>query len=93
MLYSITNEQISDMIDRYLGYDGAIYTIEGSLNDNYILTAEGKKTVIIREQYLNDWSSCNVIKRYNKCPKKYKRIMELLDNGEDDKAHKLFFAA
>lgn len=92
MLYSITNEQIAKMIDRYIGYGGEVYTIYGSLNDNYILVADGYKTTIIKELYLNEWSSCNVIKRYNKCPKKYARVMELLDNDEQEKAEKLFFA-
>ena len=92
MLHTITNEQISALIDRYLGYDGMVYTIEGTLNDNYILNAEGKKTVIIKEHYLNEWSSCNVIKRYNKCPKKYEKVMDLLLMGQNEKAEKLFFS-
>lgn len=91
MLQSITNEQINRLADRYVEKGGVIYTIEGSLNDNYILSGAGLKTMIIKEIPLNDWSSCNVIKRYNKCPKKYERVMELLDNGEDEKAAKLFF--
>lgn len=92
MLYTITNEQISDMIDRYLKYGGSVYTIEGTLNDNYIIVADGYKTVIIKELPLNDWSSCCVIRRYNKCPEKYYRVMELLDAGENEKAEKLFFS-
>lgn len=91
MLYTITNEEISKMIDRYLERDGYIYTIEGCLNDNYIITAAGCYTVIIKEKYLNEWSSCNVIKRYRKCPKKYEKVMELLDDDRQEEAEKLFF--
>lgn len=92
MRYTITNEQISNLIDRYLGYDGMVYKIEGTLNDNYILNAEGKKTVIIKELYLNEWASCKVIRRYNKCPKKYEKVMDLLLMGQNEKAEKLFFS-
>lgn len=92
MLHTITNEQISALIDRYHGYDGMVYTIEGTLNDNYILNAEGKKTVIIKELPLNEWSSCCVIRRYNKCPKKYEKVMDLLLMGQNEKAEKLFFS-
>lgn len=92
MLHTITNEQIVNMINRYRGYGGDAYIIEGTLNDNYILNAEGKKTVIIKEHYLNDWSSCNVIRRYNRCPKKYEKVMDLLLMGQNEKAEKLFFS-
>lgn len=92
MLYTVTLKQVSNLIDRYLENGGAVYTIEGSLNDNHILTGEGLKTTIIREHYLNDWSSCNVIRHYNKCPKKYAEVMDMLDNGENDKAARLFFS-
>ena len=92
MRYTITNEQISALINRYIGYGGMAYTIEGTLNDNHIIVADGYKTVIIKELPLNEWSSCCVIRRYNKCPKKYYRVMELLDAGENEKAEKLFFS-
>ena len=92
MLQSITNEQICKLADLYAEKDGVIYTIEGCLNDNYIFTGAGLKTMIVKEFSLNEWSSVNVIKRYNKCPKKYEKVMELLDAGEDEKAKKLFFS-
>lgn len=79
------------MIDRYLDRGGYVYTIEGSLNDNYIIGADGYKTIVIKEIYLNEWSSCNVIRRYNKCPKKYERVIQLLDDGLEKEAERLFF--
>lgn len=91
MLYTITNAQIKEMSQRYIDKGGEVYIIEGGLNDNYILTGHGLKTTIIKEKSLNDWSSCNVIKRYNKLPKKYAKVIEFLDNGENEKAEKLFF--
>lgn len=69
-----------------------IYTINGGLLDSHIITAEGCKTAIIKEKYLNEWSSAYNITLYNKTPKKYQKVIDLLENGEYEKAEKLFFA-
>lgn len=68
------------------------FTIEGCLLDNYILTADKCKTTIVREKYLNEWSSCYEIIMYNKTPKKYQKIIDLIYDGYIEKANKLFFA-
>lgn len=47
--------------------------------------------MIITEKYLNEWSSAVTIRQYNKIPKKYKQVIDLLDNGEIDEANKLFY--
>tara|TARA_R110000868_G_scaffold96843_3_gene266309 strand:- start:1549 stop:1788 length:240 start_codon:yes stop_codon:yes gene_type:complete len=60
-------------------YEGECITIEeGVLGLGTILltNATGKKSVIIKETYLNSWSSGHTIRTYNKLPKKY----ELLTN-------------
>lgn len=92
MLRSVTQKQISALAERYYQAGGMVYTIEGTLNDNYIMSAPGKKTTIIREQYLNNWSSCNVIRMYNRCPMKYRQIMDFLEGGEIARAENLFFS-
>ena len=46
----------------------------------------------MREKYLNEWSSGVTIRKYRKMPAKYQKIVELLDDGENEKAEKLFFA-
>lgn len=68
-----------------------IYQIEGSLLDNYIITAENCKTAIIGEYYLNEWSSAYKIRFYSKTPLKYIKVIDLLENGQEEQANKLFF--
>lgn len=93
MITTITNEQISQIANRYINnYGGNVYEIPGTLNDNYIITAPGKKSYIIKEMYLNEWSSCNTVKRYNALPKKYAEVIYLLEAGDDEKAGRKFFA-
>lgn len=69
-----------------------VYLIPGSLVDNYIMGAPGCYTFVAREKYLNAWSSGVTIRKYRKIPAKYQKVIELLDDGEDEKAEKLFFA-
>ncbi len=51
---------------------------EGILGLGKILlhSAEGKKTIIIKEYYINAWTSGHSIIRYNKLPNKYKQVLE-----------------
>lgn len=92
MKFSITNEQINDMAGRYIAKGGNVYTIPGSLNDNYIMEAQGCWVCIIKELYLNDWASCCTIKRYRTMPKKYAAVIDLLEAGDDDGAARKFFS-
>lgn len=69
-----------------------VYEIPGGLVDNYIMGADGCYTFIIREKYLNEWSSGVTIRKYRKIPEKYKHVAELYDDGEFEKAEKLFFS-
>lgn len=78
-MYSL--DACEQLIDRYANkYGGEVLTLrEGVLGlGTVLLTAEGKKTVIIQERYLNAWSSGHTIRRYNKIPKKYENQREVL---------------
>lgn len=88
---------VDKLINKYAEHtdnfnNGGIIEFYGSLCDNYILYGDGLRTTIIREKYLNEWSSGNTIIMYNKTPKKYQRIIDLWLDGEEEKAEKLFFA-
>lgn len=72
-------------------YGAAVYTLEGSLLDNYIITGEKIKTYIVKEVYLNGWSSAYSVRAYNETPEKYEKIIGLLESGEEGRAAKLFF--
>ena len=74
-----TLKTCQDLIDRYVNeYNGECTTLEeGCLGLGAVLlhNAEGKKSIIIKEVYLNDWSSTHTIRKYNKLPKKYKQLI------------------
>lgn len=89
----ISSKTFDNLIEKYSNRENFVdYTICGSLIDNHILIADGCKTTIVREKYLNEWSSCYTIIMYNKTPKKYQEIISLLDDDEIEKAEKMFFA-
>jgi len=68
-----------DLIAKYTNqYNGEITTLEeGCLGLGTVLlhNAEGKKTILIKEVYLNHWSSGHTIRKYNKMPQKYKKLL------------------
>lgn len=74
-LYS--TEDVQEIIDVHRFNFGRIITIEeGSLGyGTMILFGEGLKTTIIKEVFLNEWSSVHTIRSYNKCPKKYEKYL------------------
>ena len=85
----------SGVISKYLaiveenGHE--IYFIPGSLVDNWIVLPTDKyKGAIIKECYLNPWSSGQTVRKYNKLPAKYQKVIDLLESGETEKAYKLF---
>lgn len=88
-LYSL--EAVLKLRDKYLDRDGMVYTIYGCLLDNYIFTAPNCKTTIVKEKYLNEWSSAYTITMYNNTPAKYEKVITALIDGEEEKADKLFW--
>lgn len=68
------------VIDKYIEAGGIIESIEeGVLGYGLvILFGEGLKTTIIKEIYINEWSSAHTIRSYNQTPKKYQAILSEL---------------
>ncbi len=68
-----------DLITKYVNqYNGECLEIEeGCLGLGTILlhSAEGKKSILIKEVFINAWSSGHTIKMYNKLPKKYTQLI------------------
>ncbi len=64
-----------ELIDKYVNeFNGECTTLEeGCLGLGLVLlhNAKGKKTILIKEFYLNSQSSGHTIRMYNKMPKKY----------------------
>lgn len=66
-------KEIENLINRYIKKGGEMYEIkEGTLGyGELLLYGEGLKTIVVKEVYINSWSSGHSIRRYNKIPKKY----------------------
>lgn len=82
-LYSC--EDIDQLLDRYTEAGGEILQMrEGVLGHGDLLlhNATGKlKTIIIREVVLNEWSSAHTVRKYDKCPKKYQKLIERMEDS------------
>lgn len=77
-MYSLS--ACENLISRYVERGGEVLTIqEGCLGlGEMLLYGSGLKTTIIKEVYLNEWSSGYTVRMYNKCPKKYKKYIDEL---------------
>lgn len=73
-----TLKAIEDLIRMYLDKGGEMIQIsEGVLgHGKFILCGKDLKTTIVREVYLNEWSSAHTIRMYNVTPKKYEKYVE-----------------
>lgn len=69
-----------DIMDKYYEAGGEVVTLEeGGVGLGLVMCfGDGLKTTIIREVYLNEWSSGHTIRMYNKMPKKYAKMLEEL---------------
>lgn len=71
-----TVEAVEKLMKYYLKLGGEVNTIKDGSLTSYglaVMTAKGKKFCIVREVYLNEWSSGLSVKFYNKLPKKYNK--------------------
>jgi hypothetical protein len=70
-IYSL--EAIEKLISHYTKNGGSIETIkEGTLGyGTTVLKCEKLKFAVIKEVYLNEWSSGHTVRLYNKLPQKY----------------------
>lgn len=75
-------ESCEDLIEKYVNeFGGNLYTIEDGilgLGTLVLAYADGKKSVIIKEYFINSWNSGHDVKFYNKLPKKYEVLIENL---------------
>lgn len=74
-----TCNEIKKLISEYLEKDGQTLTIEEGIlgYGTMVLFGKGLKTAIIQEVALNEWSSAHKIRMYNKCPKKYEKMIQI----------------
>ena len=74
-----TNTCIENTIAKYIDLGGQLDIIDENsclLAFNLaVLSAPNYKYLIIKDKYLNDWSSAYTVKKYNKLPKKYSDLI------------------
>lgn len=74
-----TLQACENYINKYVNEYGGELTIieEGCLGlGNLILhSAKGKKSIVIKEVFVNTWVSTHTVKMYNKLPKKYAKLL------------------
>ena len=85
-------DSVKNLINKYVEMGGEVYKVEGSLQDNFICTLDGYKSLVVREVYLNEWSSGLSVRFYNELPKKYRDVVELFNEGKDAEACERFAA-
>ena len=68
-----TSTYVDKLIANYLERGGELRTLSvGVLGHGHIvLTGEGLKTAVIKEVYINEWSSAHKVRFYNETPAKY----------------------
>lgn len=72
------SSQVSKLVDKYYELDGNVAIIEEGCVLEYglaICFAKGYKTCIIKEVPLTCWTSAYKVRFYNKCPKKYEKML------------------
>lgn len=79
-IYSL--ETCEKLINTYIKKGGKVVTLqEGVLGLGVVLCfGDSLKTSIIKEVYLNEWSSGHTIRMYNIMPAKYNKMLEKLEN-------------
>ena len=80
-----TLETCKNLIEKYANqHGGEITTVrEGVLGLGTVVLhrAEGKKTYVINEVYVNAWVSAYTVRSYNKIPKKYEKLIEKVEES------------
>lgn len=77
-IYTVSS--VEQLIQKYIEQGGEMLQMrEGVLGcgDVLLYDPSGKlKTYVIREIYLNEWSSGQTVRAYNKMPKKYRAMID-----------------
>lgn len=78
-------DYIAHLISRYYDKGGEVITIEeGVLGYGLtIMFGDGLKTTIVKEVYINAWSSGHSVRMYRKTPKKYEKMITAFYESEE----------
>ena len=88
-LYS--SEAVEKLAQKYIARGGIITVLKESVLLEYglaIFQAEGAKATVVKDRYLNEWSSAYTVRMYNKLPKKYEEMLMVHELKKCDGKHK-----
>jgi len=73
-----TLESVNKLINNYVNKNGeVIEVIQGTLGHGVTICFGSKlKTTVIKEIFVNSWTSTHSIRMYNKMPKKYEKMID-----------------
>ena len=74
-LYS--TKAVDSLINQYIDKGGEVTEIEEGVlgHGHLVLHGAGLKTTIVKETYINHWSSGHKVRSYNETPKKYQSVI------------------
>lgn len=78
---TISLKSLDTFTEKYIGRGGLVHVMrEGVLMNGDLLFYDptgknGLKTFVVKEIPINSWNSVQSIRGYNKCPKKYEKII------------------
>lgn len=75
-LYS--HKVVDNLVDRYIAKGGEVIQMREPVLGcgDLLLFGDGLKTTVINEVYLGMYSSAHTIRRYNRTPAKYQKIID-----------------
>lgn len=73
-----TSGAIQQLADYYMENGGEVFEVEeGALGWGLtLMVRDGWKSAVVRETYINEWSSAHTVRMYERLPKKYQKFID-----------------
>lgn len=73
-----TSGAVQQLADYYVENGGEVFEVEeGTLGWGLtLMVRDGWKSAVVRETYVNEWSSAHAVRMYERLPKKYKKLID-----------------
>lgn len=77
----VDSTYVNKLIERYIKKGGEVLNTDDGIltSGDFILHDNGEKRlkcIIIKEEYVNPWTSTQTMRKYNTIPKKYQKIID-----------------
>lgn len=73
-----TSGAVQQLADYYMENGGEVYEVEeGTLGWGLtLMVRDGWKSAVVRETYVNEWSSAHTVRMYERLPRKYQKFLD-----------------